>query len=44
MEQLQDYDYLVEEITFPRPHSVKFYTRLLSALTEKKRSPAVVSQ
>jgi len=28
-------DYLVEEITFPRPHSAKFYTRVLKALTER---------
>jgi regulator of replication initiation timing len=28
-------DYLVEEITFPRPHAGKFYTRVLKALTER---------
>ena len=28
-------DYLVEEITFSRPHSAKFYARVVKALTEK---------
>jgi hypothetical protein len=28
-------DYLVEEITFPRPHSGKFYARVLKAMTER---------
>lgn len=28
-------DYLVEEITFPRPHAAKFYSRVLKSLTEK---------
>lgn len=28
-------DYLVEEITFPRPHASKFYTRVIKALTER---------
>ncbi|RKF74730.1 putative chromosome segregation protein [Golovinomyces cichoracearum] len=28
-------DYLVDEITFPRPHSAKFYARVVKALTEK---------
>ncbi|KAK0715014.1 chromosome segregation protein Csm1/Pcs1-domain-containing protein [Lasiosphaeris hirsuta] len=27
-------DYLVEEITFPRPHAAKFYARVVKALTE----------
>ena len=27
-------DYLVEEITFPRPHANKFYARVMKALTE----------
>ncbi|KAK1836475.1 Monopolin complex subunit pcs1 [Podospora conica] len=27
-------DYLVEEITFPRPHAAKFYARVMKALTE----------
>jgi hypothetical protein len=28
-------DYLVEEITFPRPHAGKFYARVMRALTER---------
>lgn len=28
-------DFLVEEITFPRPHATKFYARVLKSLTEK---------
>ncbi|KAK5998179.1 Monopolin complex subunit pcs1 [Cladobotryum mycophilum] len=28
-------EYLTEEITFPRPHSSKFYTRVTKALTER---------
>ncbi|CAN8102420.1 unnamed protein product [Discula destructiva] len=28
-------DFLVEEITFPRPHAAKFYARVLKSLTEK---------
>jgi hypothetical protein len=28
-------DYLVEEITFPRPHAGKFYSRVMRALTER---------
>lgn len=28
-------DFLVEEITFPRPHAAKFYSRVLKSLTEK---------
>lgn len=28
-------DYLVDEITFPRPHATKFYARVVKALTEK---------
>ncbi|KAK3944782.1 chromosome segregation protein Csm1/Pcs1-domain-containing protein [Diplogelasinospora grovesii] len=28
-------DYLVEEITFPRPHAAKFYARVMKALTER---------
>lgn len=28
-------DYLVEEITFPRPHAAKFYARVMKSLTEK---------
>ncbi|RKF54519.1 putative chromosome segregation protein [Erysiphe neolycopersici] len=28
-------DYLVDEITFPRPHATKFYARVVRALTEK---------
>ncbi|KAI9736075.1 MAG: hypothetical protein M1818_006251 [Claussenomyces sp. TS43310] len=28
-------DYLVEEITFPRPHAAKFYGRVVKALMEK---------
>lgn len=28
-------DYLVEEITFPRPQAAKFYARVGKALTEK---------
>lgn len=27
-------DYLIEEITFPRPHASKFYTRVIKSLTE----------
>jgi len=33
MEQLPDY--LVEEITFPRPQAARFYARVVKALTEK---------
>jgi hypothetical protein len=29
-------EYLVDEITFPRPHSAKFYARVVKALTEKQ--------
>lgn len=28
-------DYLVEEITFPRPHASKFYARVVKSLTER---------
>lgn len=28
-------DYLVEEITFPRPHAAKFYARLMRSMTER---------
>lgn len=28
-------DYLVEEITFPRPHAAKFYARVQKSLTER---------
>jgi len=28
-------DYLVEEITFPRPQAAKFYARVMKALTER---------
>lgn len=28
-------DFLIEEITFPRPHAAKFYARVLKSLTEK---------
>ncbi|TPX08460.1 uncharacterized protein E0L32_010077 [Thyridium curvatum] len=28
-------DYLVEEITFPRPHAAKFYARVMKSLTER---------
>lgn len=28
-------DYLTEEISFPRPHAAKFYTRVMKALTER---------
>lgn len=28
-------DYLVEEITFPRPHAAKFYSRVTRSLTEQ---------
>ncbi|POR36650.1 Monopolin complex subunit pcs1 [Tolypocladium paradoxum] len=28
-------DYLVEEITFPRPHASKFYSRVIKSLTER---------
>ncbi len=28
-------DYLVEEITFPRPHAAKFFCRVMKSLTEK---------
>ena len=28
-------DYLVEEITFPRPHAAKFYSRVMRSLTER---------
>ncbi len=28
-------DYLVDEITFPRPHAAKFYSRMMKALTER---------
>ncbi|KAF8855251.1 hypothetical protein BDZ45DRAFT_746628 [Acephala macrosclerotiorum] len=28
-------EYLVEEITFPRPHAARFYARVVKALTEK---------
>jgi len=28
-------DYLVEEITFPRPQAARFYARVGKALTEK---------
>lgn len=28
-------DFLVEEITFSRPHAAKFYARVLKSLTEK---------
>lgn len=28
-------DFLVEEITFPRPHAAKFYERVLKSMTEK---------
>lgn len=28
-------DYLVEEITFPRPHAAKFYSRVMRVLTER---------
>lgn len=27
-------EYLVDEITFPRPHAAKFYARVMRALTE----------
>lgn len=27
-------DYLVEEITFPRPHAAKFYARVIKSLNE----------
>ena len=28
-------DFLVEEITFPRPHANKFYARVMKSLTER---------
>ena len=28
-------DYLTDEISFPRPHATKFYTRVMKALTER---------
>lgn len=28
-------DYLVDEITFPRPQAAKFFARVMKALTEK---------
>jgi hypothetical protein len=28
-------DYLVEEITFPRPHAAKFYSRVMKSLMER---------
>lgn len=28
-------DFLVEEITFPRPHAAKFYARVIKSLTER---------
>lgn len=28
-------DYLVEEISFPRPHAAKFYSRVMRSLTER---------
>jgi hypothetical protein len=28
-------DFLVEEITFPRPHAAKFYSRVMRSLTER---------
>lgn len=28
-------DYLIDEITFPRPQAAKFYARVVKALTEK---------
>jgi hypothetical protein len=28
-------DYLVDEISFPRPQAAKFYARVVKALTEK---------
>lgn len=28
-------DYLTEEISFPRPHAAKFYTRVMKALTDR---------
>lgn len=28
-------DYLLEEITFPRPHASKFFSRVTKSLTEK---------
>ncbi len=28
-------DYLVEEITFPRPQAAKFYSRVMRSLTER---------
>ncbi|KAK5657678.1 hypothetical protein OQA88_2750 [Cercophora sp. LCS_1] len=32
-------DFLVEEITFPRPHAIKFYARVMKALTEAPPPP-----
>jgi hypothetical protein len=29
-------DYLVEEITFPRPQAARFYARVVKALTERE--------
>jgi hypothetical protein len=29
-------DYLVDEITFPRPQAAKFYARVVKALTERQ--------
>jgi hypothetical protein len=29
-------DYLVDELTFPRPHAAKFYARVVKVLTEKQ--------
>ena len=28
-------DYLIDEITFPRPHAAKFYARVTKSLTER---------
>lgn len=28
-------DFLVEEITFPRPHAAKFYARVIKSLNER---------
>lgn len=32
-------DYLVEEISFPRPHAAKFYSRVMRSLTERVDHP-----
>lgn len=32
-------DFLVEEITFPRPHAIKFYARVMKALAEAPPPP-----